>query len=271
MRPILDLPRLFTIFGIVLLTMAEGSAIKLCSGTIAAWNQYAHLTEQRINWELHTRYGSSPLASTDNWKEIAVAEMTTLDERGKKIPVPDGLIHHWRGSILIPGVSLDQFVHVITNQRAKAEYYDEVLESRVIKKLEDGEIVYLKLKRSMALVDVAYNTEYKVQLKRRHSKLVSSRSVSTKIAEIIDLGEEDEREKPQGDDRGFLWRLNAYWHYQQVERGVMVHCETLTLSRGIPFRLDLVLRPIVKRIARNSMKRTLESLRDQVLKAVSIE
>ncbi len=39
------------------------------------------------------------------------------------------------------------------------------------------------------------------------------------------------REKPEGKDRGFLWRLNSYWRYQQVDGGVLVECESLTLSR----------------------------------------
>jgi len=34
-----------------------------------------------------------------------------------------------------------------------------------------------------------------------------------------------------GDDRGFLWRLNAYWRYEQVAGGVIAECESITLSR----------------------------------------
>jgi hypothetical protein len=35
-------------------------------------------------------------------------------------------------------------------------------------------------------------------------------STATKIAELADAGTPAEHELPPGEDRGFLWRLNAY-------------------------------------------------------------
>ena len=88
-----------------------------------------------------------------------------------------------------------------------------------------------------------------------------SRSVSTRIAELRDVGTATEAEKPAGQDRGFLWRLHSYWRYQAVPGGVVVELESLTLSRDIPWALRLVAGPIVDRIARESVSRTLSSLR----------
>jgi hypothetical protein len=65
-----------------------------------------------------------------------------------------------------------------------------------------------------------------------------------------------------GDDRGFLWRLNAYWRYEAVPGGVIAECESVSLSRDVPFGLGLVAGPIIRSTARESMERTLESLRD---------
>ena len=73
---------------------------------------------------------------------------------------------------------------------------------------------------------------------RHHgAQRASSRSVATKIVEI---GESD---------RGFMWRLNAYWRYEQVPGGVIVELESMTLSRAVPFGLTAVVRPIIDRIA----------------------
>ena len=65
----------------------------------------------------------------------------------------------------------------------------------------------------------------------------------------------------EGDDHGYLWRLNSYWQYQQVEEGVVVELESLTLSRDIPYVFRPFVRPLVDRVARESIRRTLESLR----------
>ena len=67
--------------------------------------------------------------------------------------------------------------------------------------------------------------------------------------------------KTPGDDRGFLWRMNSYWRYEQVRGGVIVDIESLTLSRGIPLGMGTVVRPLINRIARESMARTLDNIR----------
>ena len=60
-----------------------------------------------------------------------------------------------------------------------------------------------------------------------------SRIEATRIAELDDPGSPNEREKPIGNDSGFLWRMNLYWRYVQVDSGVLVECEQLTLSLSI--------------------------------------
>ena len=40
---------------------------------------------------------------------------------------------------------------------------------------------------------------------------------------------------PEGDDHGYMWKLNSYWRYKQVDGGVLVEIESLTLSRDLPY------------------------------------
>jgi hypothetical protein len=89
----------------------------------------------------------------------------------------------------------------------------------------------------------------------------AARSVATRIAELADAGTAKEREKPADDDSGFLWRLNAYWRYEEVPGGVIVECESVSLSRSVPMVVRPVANPIVDRIARESLQRTLDSLK----------
>lgn len=65
----------------------------------------------------------------------------------------------------------------------------------------------------------------------------------------------------RAEDRGFLKRLHSYWRYQAVPGGVIVELESLTLSRSLPWALRPVARPVANRIARDSMTRTLASVR----------
>ena len=142
---------------------------------------------------------------------------------------------------------------------APEELKDDVLESRLLASDGNRREVFLKVRRS-SVVTVHYNTEHRVEYRRHGAGRASSRSVSTRIAELEDVGSPAEREKPIGRDRGFLWRLNAYWRYQEVDGGVIVECESVTLSRGIPAVVRWMVRPIINRTARAVLSETLGSL-----------
>ena len=243
-------------------------AAELKDKTVAAWERYVEATERRIAAELEdgerflaqdfgpeaARARRAVLAG-----EVLVDSMETRDADGRKIEVPSGAIHHWRGSILIPAVTLDEFLHGIMHEVGPEELKDDVLDSRLIASDGNRREVFLKLRRR-SVVTVHYNTEHRVEYTRQGAGQASSRSVSTRIAELEDVGSPAEREKPIGRDRGFLWRLNAYWRYQQVEGGVIVECESVTLSRGIPAVVRWMVRPIINRTARSVMSETLGSM-----------
>jgi hypothetical protein len=125
--------------------------------------------------------------------------------------------------------------------------------------------LYLKLRRSK-LVSVVYNTEHEIRYRRQVEGRAWSSSKAVRIRELENPGSPGERERPEGSDRGFLWRLNSYWRYQQVDGGVIVECESISLSRSVPPALEPLVRPLVDMVARESMERTLESLRGRLLR-----
>jgi hypothetical protein len=58
-----------------------------------------------------------------------------------------------------------------------------------------------------------------------------------------------------------MWRLNAYWRLQEADGGVYVECETISLSRGVPFLLTSLVAPILKQLPRESLEKTLLATR----------
>ena len=89
----------------------------------------------------------------------------------------------------------------------------------------------------------------------------ASVSTATRIAEVSDPDTPGEREVGPDDDHGFLWRLNSYWRYEEVAGGVIAECESISLSRDVPSFLRYVVSPLVDSTARESMERTLLTLR----------
>jgi hypothetical protein len=247
-------------------------AAELHEITIAAWTQYVQATEHRIAGEIGT---DGPFLVQDFHPDstgarravlqgdVLVDKMQTRDDSGDSIGVPKGAIHHWRGSIFVPDVTLDDLLYGVKSPLRQEDLQEDVIESRVLERDGDRVHVFLKLRRKK-IVTVHYNTEHVMEYARHSAERASSRSVATRIAELVDVGTQREREKPLGDDRGFLWRLNSYWRYHEVEGGVIVECESVSLSRSIPSVVRWMVTPLINGAARESMERTLTSLRGRL-------
>jgi hypothetical protein len=191
---------------------------------------------------------------------IPVSAMRATGGQGARIEVPDGLISHWRGSVFLPGVTLDTLLERLRNPPESGPYQEDVLALRVLDRRPDELDLFIRMTRTK-VVTVTYDTEHRISYRHHGPTRVSSRSVATRIAEIEDAGTGRERSNAPGQGRGFLWRMNSYWRYEQVQGGVIVELESLTLSRNIPLGLGIAVQPIVDRIAAESMTRTLDSLR----------
>jgi hypothetical protein len=61
-----------------------------------------------------------------------------------------------------------------------------------------------------------------------------------------------------------MWRLNSYWRFREQEGGVLVECESVSLSREIPFGLGWLIGSYVESIPRESLESALTSIRDGV-------
>lgn len=252
-------------------------AAELHDETVAAWDLYVAATEQRIAAELDdgerflvldfheegARLRGEALAG-----RLVIERLRTLDAQGERFEVPKGAIHHWVGAILVPNAALDDVLDGLQYDILPHEMQEDVLDSRVLARDGDALQLYLKVKRDVAVVSAQYNTEHAVQYVRPGGGRAWSRSMATRIAELDDPGSPREREKPIGNDRGFLWRMNLHWRYVQVDGGVLVECEALTLSRSIPFLMRWFIAPIVNRESRSAIADTLEAVADQFGSAV---
>ena len=209
-------------------TVTAAPAAELQPQTVAAWNRYVEATERRIAAELENgrpdRFfvrdfgdGAAEARREVVAGRIRIDKLETRDAEGEPIRVPKGAIHHWLGSALIPDVTLEEVLHALIYAVEPQELQDDVMESRVLARPgEDRLELFLKLRRKQ-VVTVHFNSEHAAAYTRHRPGLASSRSVATRIAELDGAGTPREREKPVGRDRGFLWRLNTYWRYQQVD------------------------------------------------------
>jgi hypothetical protein len=235
--------------------------------TLHAWQASISAVEARIARELS---GAAGFLVSDTAPDAARVRTRLL--RGERVvakvsappeaptDIPGGQIAHWRGSLLVPGVALADLLHGLQHPPEAGPHQEDVVALRVMARQPDRLQLAIRMRRTK-IVTVTYDTEHQVEYRHHGAGRASSRSVATKIVELASAGTPAEREKRPGEDRGFLWRMQSYWRYEQVEGGVIVEIESLTLSRRVPFGLSLVVQPIVDDIARESIHRTLEHVR----------
>jgi hypothetical protein len=232
--------------------------------TLKAFEDYIRGREARMRTE---RLNGGRFLWTDDSPErarrVRAGEAVIEPGAGKSlIEINDGLIHDWVGAAFVPGAMLGQVLDLVQNyDNHKNIYPPEVIESRLRSRNGNDFKVHLRLLKKK-VVTVVLNTEHDVRYFPIDEARAHSRSYSTRIAEVVDPGEPGEHERPPGHDHGFLWRLYSYWRFQEKDGGVYVECEAISLTRGIPMGLGLLIRPIIRDLPRESLANTLTRTRD---------
>ncbi len=263
------------VFVLGLLFPAVSHAQEPPPSAAAGWDNYIRLNDRDLE---EGRSGSDAFLSQDVWDndemrrcreevregKICITKVTlTVDDRFE-VEVDDALVHHWGGTVFVPGVTLDEALEFIRSFEDYATYFDEVVDSGILEESGDTLRTFLKLKRTK-VITVHYNTEHEVTFTRVSPTRARSISIATKIRELDNAGEANEREKEFGEDQGFLWRLNANWNYEERDGGVVLEAEIISLSRPIPFGLGWMVGPFVESIPRESLEKTLSTLRDALM------
>ena len=226
----------------------------------AGWNAYLSAAETRIRAE---RGQAIPRRPGVERGEIYIEQINETGPDGN-LEVPDTGVHHWRGTVLVPGARLDDLVSRLEREPPDTRQED-VVSSSILEARPGWMKVAIRVRRALILSAV-FDTEHEVRFGWHGPARAASWSTATKIVEIAEAGTPKERPKSADEDRDLLWRWNAYWRYEQVERGVLVECESITLSRSVPLLLRPVAGPLVSHVARESMDRTLAVFRERFRK-----
>ncbi|HTM33444.1 MAG TPA: hypothetical protein VL263_19155 [Vicinamibacterales bacterium] len=247
------------------------AAAELKSATVAAFDRYVRATEARMSPELQdeSRFlhvdGLPEAERRHHAAELAagrlVIERLQSREDGKEIDVPDGLIHHWVGVIFVPRGTAAAAVSLLQDYNRHADIFKPAIDrSRVLEHEGDRYRVFMRFFMKK-VVSVTIDSEHEARFTRASPSRAYSRVVSTRVQEVEHAGTPQEHQLPIGNDGGYLWRINSYWRFLERDGGVYVQCESITLSRDIPFGLHWIVGPFVTSIPRESLTFTLETVR----------
>lgn len=265
-------PKLYRCAGRILVLVlvsatTHAGAAELQPRTLAAFERYVQLTEARLSsnapflWiDALPEARRRDALETVRRKALAIERVTTKD-RGREIDVPDGIIHHWIGTAFVRSATVDQVVALLQDYDAHQRIYAPAVAASKLRS-RDGNHFTVYLRFLMTNVKtVVVNSEHDARFMRPAPDRAEGWIHSTRIAQVDEAGTPREREKPVGNDDGYLWRLNTYWRVQARDEGVYIHCESVSLSRAIPIGLGWLIGPFVTGIPRESLTFTLETTR----------
>jgi hypothetical protein len=262
--------------GVVPLAVA---AAELRPAAAQGYDQYVRLTELRMQGELPpggvflwVDRLAEPQRSDAHARlergEILSERLETLDPLGRSA-TPGALIHHWVGTVFIPGVSLAQVLAVVQDYDRHSDYYKpDVMQSKKVAQNGDEFKVHYRL-RKKKIITIILDADYDVHRYFLSPTQAYSNSVAVRVAQVENAGQPDEHELPPGKDGGYMWRLNSYWRYFDTGRGVYVQCEAISLTRDVPAGLNWLVGSFVQSVPRESLDFTLRSTRNAVLRGGS--
>ena len=253
---------------------AEPEPAKLRANTLEAFDRYVKLTKARNEEEL--KRGTSllwidQLPAPERAEayaalkrgEVKMKKLEMLDS-GKPIACPGGIIHHWTGVMFIAKAKLDELLRMLEDYNKHSVYYGpDVERSKIESRSGDHFRVFLRFRRHK-VITVVLNTEHEIDYFHDGPERAHSRSSAVRIAEVENPGKSDEREKPPGDDGGFLWRMETWWRMEERDGGVYVQSEVVSLTRDIPVVLSWVIKPFVTSIPKETLTATLVATRKAV-------
>jgi hypothetical protein len=251
------------------------SAADLQPQTAKAYDRYIELTGAQVTAELAQsgaylwveRLPPAQRAADEEQLrngQLVIERLETLDS-GKPIPTPGGIIHHWVGTVFVPGATLGQTISFMQDYDHKVEYFKpDIVRSKILRHEGDDYFVLLRFYKRKIITTVI-DTDQEVHYHVVDSTHAYSRSKTTRVQEVEDAGKSDEKLEAEGHDRGFMWRMNTYWRFEEKDGGTYVECQAISLTRDIPIGLGWMVGSFVTSVPRESLTFTLTTARETLV------
>ena len=256
-----------TTAAILALTVPCSSA-RLGGSALRAYETYAASVEARL---VHQHAGTDTYLATLNVtapdraeieRQLRSGVLHVEPVNGGTRQVDGGLLHHWRGATFISGARASNMLALLRDYNRLSTYYSpEVESSHLISQRAEVATVAMRFKKQV-VVPIVLEAEYEVKSAVSGAGTGYSISRSTHIWEIDNPGTAHERRMREGDDDGFLWRLNTYWSFVEAPDGLFIECEAISLTREVPAGLGWLVAPVVREMPRDSLKFTLTATRN---------
>ena len=249
-----------------LLLIRHSHAATVTANTLTAWEKYVQqskveLTRQSCNPDHFFSAHGRP-AMTE--KVRSGENLTAPSAQGKIVAVPSGLIHHWIGVVYVPNVRIFDVLTVLQDYDSYAEVYNPgVIHSKLLSRRPDEFSYRLKFVQKGFGIKAGLLGEFRTTYFQLNERAGYSVTEATQLVELKNPGSPDETSLSISASHGYIEKVFTIVRYRQLDKGVSVEIESLTLSRGVPASVRWLIAPIIERFSREAMTSTMEKLRDR--------
>jgi len=244
---------------LTIFSLAVGQAAELKKETLNAWDSY--LAQESAQVKERATGGSFFWSDADPKRREQVKAGSVLVEAvGEQNPlhVPGGLIHHWMGAVFIPGARIEDVLAITRDYPRYKDYYKPgVGDAATIFKSDSKDEFTIRFVNPSVLSKSSLEGKYVSEFVRVSADRFYSTSVTKSMREIRDFGGANEKDLPSGEGSGYIWRLYSTARMENRDGGVLLEMEAVALSRDIPAALRWFVDPIVRRISRESIAKSL--------------
>ena len=259
------------IFMVYLTLTVPADAADLQPQTAKAYDRYIELTGAQVTAELAQsgtvsmgRAFAAVQRAADEEQlrngQLVIERLETLDS-GKPISHAGGNYPSLDRDVFVPGATLAQTLSFMQDYDHKVEYFKpDIVRSKILRHEGDDYFVLLRFYKKKIITTVI-DTDQEVHYHVVDSTHAYSRSRTTRVQEVENAGKSDEKLEAEGHDRGFMWRMNTYWRFEEKDGGTYVECQAISLTRDIPTGLGWMVGSFVTSVPRESLTFTLTTAR----------
>ena len=176
--------------------------------------------------------------------------------------VPYGLIHDWVGAVFIPNATIGDVVPI------PEMYRPVVIDAKLLDCAGKHRKFSMVLMRKVLFVTAAVDGDFEMQDIELDKRRWYGVSYSTRVQEIQNFGQADERSLPPDQGSGYLWRMYGFTRFEERDGGVYAGVEAIGLTRDIPLGVRWLAKPVVEPLPRNSVVTSLQDTRDATRSAI---
>ena len=242
-------------------------AAELRPATCSAWQAYVQTAEARMQARLHQ--GAHFLWTDEEpGRDQMLREGNILVAPGSgngTQAVPGGLIHDWVAAMFIPHANLAGVLRVAHDYADYKQFYKPaIVDSRLLGSAAGEESFEMRSLHHVLLVTAVMDSQFVTHdfpVDATRWYLVAD---ATRVQEVENYGQPDERLLPPDHGKGYVWRLHTITRYEERHDGVYVEMETIALSREVPAALRWMINPVVARFSRSELTMSLQQTREAV-------